>query len=395
MVGQKDKDRESSEFFIVEHIEKSKRAVSDLTRDKISDALTKDQSSIIEGFKKVHGDRYDYSKVDYQGAKTKITIICPDHGEFLTSPGSHQRGNGCPKCAGNYRYTIGYTTEEMVEEFKKVHGDRYDYSKVDYQGSHTKVTIICPDHGEVLTSPNSHLHGKDCPKCTGNYRYSTEEMVEEFKKVHGDRYDYSKVKYVNGGTKVTIICPDHGEFYLVPKSHLQKKRGCPTCTPYKYTRSQDEVIREFKRIHGDRYDYSKVKYVNGGIKVTIICKEHGEFLQTPKRHRKRGCPDCGMERVRASNLGRKASSSTRLKQSIAKRGKPPPNKLTTERVIKDFRRVHGDRYDYSKVEYETGEKKVTIICPDHGEFQQSPRSHKSGAGCRKCYDQRRQKTAKK
>jgi hypothetical protein len=308
---------------------------------------------VMKRFREVHGDKYDYSKVEYIEAKTKVTIICPKHGhgEFEQKPCNHKWGQGCPKCSVSYVPT----TEEVIEQFREVHGDKYDYSKVGYIDSKTKVTIICPKHGhgEFKQLPNSHKSGFGCPKCGGNYVPTTEEVIEQFREVHGDKYDYSKVEYIGSKTKVTIICPEHGEFEQTPSSH---KRGSDCFNCGNRVPTTEEVIEQFREVHGDKYDYSNVNYIGADTKVTIICPEHGEFKQPPSGH-KRGadCPKC------VGNV-----------------------KLTTEEIIEQFREAHGDKYDYSKVNYIDGNTKVIIICPEHGEFEQLPNSHKQGKGCFKC-----------
>ena len=126
------------------------------------------------------------------------------------------------------------TTEVFLEKAKQIHGDRYDYSKVEYKGSKNKVCIICPTHGEFWQTPNAHLCGQGCIRCghvkTSDHRkISTEEFIKRAKEIHGDFYDYSKVQYVNSGTKVCIICPVHGEFWQTPNGHINAKRGCQKC----------------------------------------------------------------------------------------------------------------------------------------------------------------------
>ena len=299
--------------------------------------------------KAVHGDKYDYSKVNYVDCNTKVTIICPSHGEFEQAPRTHLSGRGCPDCAKQRM-----TTEEFIEKAKKVHGDKYDYSKVKYVNKDTKVTIICPTHGEFEQNPRSHLTGQGCPSCGGNKKLTTEEFVERARIVHGDKYDYSKVDYVNNNTKVTIICPTHGEFEQKPSGHLTG-RGCPYCSGKKKL-TTEEFIEKARKVHGDKYDYSKVNYVDCSTKVTIICPTHGEFEQTPYWHYSGGgCPSCS---------GNK--------------------KLTTEEFVERARIVHGDKYDYSKVKYVDSNTKVTIICPTHGEFEQTPFAHLLGQGCPVC-----------
>ena len=121
--------------------------------------ITKD---FIEKAKQVHGDRYDYSKVEYKGCKEKVCIICPVHGEFLQVARIHLMGCGCKKC---HLSNETKTTEQFIAEAKKVHGDKYDYSKVEYLNSHTKICIICKKHGEFWQMPYEHLNGKGCKIC--------------------------------------------------------------------------------------------------------------------------------------------------------------------------------------------------------------------------------------
>lgn len=188
-------------------------------------------------------------------------------------------------------------TNEFIEKAKTVHSDRYDYSKVEYVNNRTKVCIICPEHGEFWQTPNHHLGGNDCPKCVHqSYKHTTESFIEAAKKVHGDRYDYSKVEYVNAHTKVCIICPEHGEFWQTPTNHM-KGRGCPKCKAAKISdmriSSRENFIKKAIKVHGYKYDYSKVNYINSSTKVCIICPEHGDFWQTPNQHlRGNGCRLC-------------------------------------------------------------------------------------------------------
>ena len=189
--------------------------------------------------------------------------------------------------------------EEFIKKAKKVHGDKYDYSKVDYINSQTKVCIICPEHGEFWQIPASHIRGYKCPEC-GNYnrgskkRISKEEFIKKAKEVHGDKYDYSKVEYINANTKVCIICPEHGEFWQEPVVHIKQKSGCPKCVGRNTT--TEEFIKKAMEVHGERYDYSKVVYTKAHNKVCIICPEHGEFWQTPAKHLLgQGCSKCGIK----------------------------------------------------------------------------------------------------
>ena len=98
------------------------------------------------------------------------------------------------------------TTQDIIKEFKKVHGDKYDYSKVDYINAKTPVIIICSEHGEFQQRSDSHKNGAGCPACSGKKKLTKENIIKQFKEVHGDTYDYSKVDYKNIDSKVSIIC---------------------------------------------------------------------------------------------------------------------------------------------------------------------------------------------
>ena len=195
------------------------------------------------------------------------------------------------------------TKEQFIEEAHKVHGDKYDYSKVEYKGVDTKVCIICPIHGEFWQTPYHHVNNKYGCKLCGYIKNRNKQLkhidkfIEEAKKVHGDKYDYSKVEYINARTKVCIICKKHGEFWQTPEKHINRKQGCNKCGVEKSSTSKIKSITKFIeeacKIHGDIYDYSKVKYKNCNKDIIIICPIHGEFLQTPHSHlQNHGCPYC-------------------------------------------------------------------------------------------------------
>lgn len=179
-----------------------------------------------------------------------------------------------------------------IQKFQEVHGDRYDYSKVEYKTTRDKIVIICKEHGEFLQTPNSHLNGRGCPQCSPQQQKPTSKCIEEFRAIHGDTYDYSLVSYTNNKTKVDIICKKHGVFPQMPFNHLNGD-GCPDCQSELRTKSLGQCIEDFKKTHGDTYNYSKVQYINCSTKVEILCKEHGSFLQRPNDHlRGNGCPKC-------------------------------------------------------------------------------------------------------
>lgn len=197
---------------------------------------------------------------------------------------------------------IKLTSDGFIEKAKDIHGDKYDYSKVEYTNSRGKVCIICQEHGEFWQCANSHLMGCGCPKCYDKIKrgkkrqHDTAWFINKSREIHGDKYDYSKTEYVNMRTKVCIICPKHGEFWQTPINHLSSN-GCNKCGREKFAENHNKGTEKFIKdailVHSDRYDYSKVEYTNARTPVCIICPEHGEFWQTPNYHLSgNGCPKC-------------------------------------------------------------------------------------------------------
>ena len=186
--------------------------------------------------------------------------------------------------------------EEFIERAKKVHGDKYDYSEVVYRDNKTKIRIICPIHGEFEQRPNNHLSGQGCPYCGGTKKLTTEEFINRAKKIHNDKYDYSKVIYTGWNNKVKIICPIHGEFEQIPFDHL-RGHGCVKCMGEEISRKKTKpytlFVEEALKKHNSKYQYDIDTYVNRNTKMKIICPIHGEFWQTPNNHlRGQGCPHC-------------------------------------------------------------------------------------------------------
>lgn len=333
-----------------------------------------------------HNGKYCYDEATYVNTHTKMRITCPNHGNFWQSPHDHLL-YGCPKCAIELRSkSLRGNLDEFVKKAKQIHGNKYDYSKVEYINSETPVTIICPVHGEFQQTPTAHLHSKGCPFCVKESKNSdkkdtSQSFIQKAISKYGDKYDYSKVEYVDCKTPVTIICSKHGEFSVKPTNFLHSLKGCPFCFQKEKEFKQIERIKEKKsiseqilqlrkkkfiekatQIHNGKYDYSKVDYINSFTKVCIICPNHGEFWQTPANHlNNHGCPECA-----------KIQNQEKLK-------------FTTETFIENAKKIHGNKYDYSKVKYINRRTPVTIICPTHGEFNQMPAMHyNEKQGCPLC-----------
>ena len=257
--------------------------------------LTTEQ--FIEKAIEVHGNRYDYSLIDYKDAKSKVSIVCRTHGQFKLSPNSHlSKRTGCRKCSDDAAsIRLRLTTEQFIEKAIAIHGDRYDYSEVDYIDSHTKVIILCSIHGQFEQTPNCHLTGAGCRTCAGCYKSNTDEFIIKSIAVHGeDKYDYSQVDYKDAKTKVNVVCRVHGSFGITPGNHLNGQ-GCTRCGHNMQIFTTEEFINAAKQFHGeDAYEYSRVCYSKMSAPVIITCKIHGDFKQTPSNHitHRQGCSFC-------------------------------------------------------------------------------------------------------
>jgi thiol-disulfide isomerase/thioredoxin len=259
------------------------------------------------------------------------------------------------------------TTSEFISDARLRHGDLYDYSLVVYVNSHAKIEIKCLKHGVFKQSPTNHLAGKGCSLChkenLPTYKLLGEErFIARSIDVHGNKYDYSNVKYKGSHEKVKIKCLKHDSFfYQSPTSHLSGN-GCSLCAKEviadKLKKTNDDFIKAAISVHGEKYDYS-TSYYNGCYgEISIRCKKHDFiFQQSPANHLSgRGCPRC--------------AGNTRL---------------TRDQFIKKASIAHGDRYSYDELEYVSCSNKVKILCKTHNYyFYQLPHSHIYGSGCPKC-----------
>ena len=261
--------------------------------------------TLINNAREIHGNKYSYDESTYVKVSEPLRIICPEHGEFWQSFHAHiNKKQGCPACGIKKRSeSKSYDFDDFLKKAKEVHGEKYIYNENDYNGYKKKMKIVCKVHGEFYQVPTHHINNKDgCPKCGLDIaknikRRSKEEFIEISKQVHGDKYDYSKVNYINSQTKVCIICPDHGEFWQVPHTHTNGT-GCPKCagdnTSKRQTKTREQFIAEANKVHNNKYDYSKVDYTGIYNHITITCPKHGDFKQVPSYHLQgNGCPTCG------------------------------------------------------------------------------------------------------
>ena len=184
------------------------------------------------------------------------------------------------------------TTQQFIDKANYIHNNKYNYSKINYINTKTKVIIICKTHGKFKQVPYGHLSKQGCPKCNHSNKINKNIFIKRANKKHNNKYDYSKINYINTKIKVIIICKIHGKFSQIPSNHLNGN-GCIKCSIRKRTLTLNQFIKKANKIHNNKYDYSKVNYINSKIKVIIICPKHGEFYQTPDTHlNNHGCSNC-------------------------------------------------------------------------------------------------------
>ena len=338
--------------------------------------------SFIEKARKIHGDKYDYSKVEYKHCTKKVCIICPEHGEFWQTPSSHLNSKiGCPKCGKNSSTNM-VSNEKFIEKAKKIHGNEYDYSKTCYLGWDKKVCIICPEHGEFWQKAGEHVARKrGCPHCAleKNINDSISKGKESFEK-YMKNYNgiYEMVgDYVDSSTKVEFRCKKHNTIFIqTPNNFRNIKTPCPECRcDLKKPKKQISHIQpDYKKIciekieqkYPNRFSFEKMDYKNRDTKVLLFDKIINEWVET-----------IPSSLLKASNIEKVVGYEK--------------TKLPTILFIEKARKVHGDKYDYTKVKYVNSKTKVCIVCHEkdeegneHGEFWQTPNDHLKECACPKC-----------
>ena len=315
-----------------------------------------------------YGDKYDLSKTIYNGKRTEITVICKEHGEFVTLPFNFLKGVGCVKC-----YQRKLHREAMIrkiEKAKKLYDNFYDYSCVDLDSDNI-VDIICPIHGKFSQRIKDHINGHKCPKCSyaemsekKKRAYSYEMLVKDGNVVHGGRYAYpiQDIKYFY--EKCKIVCPIHGEFEQKISAHIADKQGCPQCGLERFHASKKYDIKTIEQLFHDK----------NVPKITFDISSY-ESMNTPSLFH---CQVCGKDFMRPMtvflNENDKCPHCNKLKVNQEKC-------KTTREFIKQAKEIHGDIYDYSLTKYTKSRDYVEIICPEHGKFTIEANSHLQGHGC--------------
>ena len=233
-------------------------------KTKQSEAQTKDKKHYVSQFRKIHGDKYDYSLVESNGSRSKIKVICPEHGVFEVRTSHHICGNGCSVCAGNQRKT----TEQFIKEANKIHNNKYGYTKTNYVAGNKKVIITCPLHGDFSQQAMTHTNGSGCPKCFKRAGAKLIDFIECCKKNNGYGFLY------------IIRCwNDKEEFYKIGITSVSIKSRFKSKSklPYQY-----EIIHNIKDKAENVYNAEKFLhklFKNYAYQPYLIFKGYTECFQ--------------------------------------------------------------------------------------------------------------------
>lgn len=230
----------------------------------------RDILKIKEDWERIHKNKYDYSLVEYVNNKTKVKIICPEHGEFKVSPSHHLNGTGCSKCSLNYRKG----NDEYIKECSIIHNNKYDYTLTKFKNNKSNILVICPEHGQFNQNAGHHLYGSGCPSC----KQSTgEREIQKILDINNINYQKEK-KFddclSNLGYKLKF------DFYLMDYNMCIEYDGIQHFRPIEYfggiesflkTKENDNIKEEYcnknniilKRIsYNQKIDFRLNKIIN-------------------------------------------------------------------------------------------------------------------------------------
>lgn len=213
-------------------------------------------------FNLIHNNRYTYKNAIFKGVEYKITVTCPVHGNWDILPTNHLAGNGCLKC---FKEALPKTKDQFILDAIQMHGDKFDYSEVNYKTTHDKIKILCRICGySFYQNTKSHISGTGCPSCSKNQRYTTKEYIEKAKKVHNNYYSYEKTEYITANKHIKITCPIHGDFKQKAGSHLHGA-GCFACKPGGFDKTKPGRLY-YLQVNINGIIHYKIGITNGTVK---------------------------------------------------------------------------------------------------------------------------------
>lgn len=317
-----------------------------------------------------HPGKINHSKTEYTNMTSLARFECLCGSNYERKPIRMFRpgaSHGCPLCCSKGHPD---TRESFIRKAKDVYGDTYTYEQVVYISSMTLVRIGCPKGHMFSRLPNKFLQGEGCGECSGHGRTFAEFRRRSDEKYGKDTFKFQEEDYYGMTSLLQVTCPMGHKFTIDAHTHIREKSkgGCMECSrnqaSIRKSHTQEDCVTLFESTHGDRYDYSLLTYVNSTTPVTIICRIHGEFQQTPSSHiQGSGCKQCGFKQL--------ANTKTR----------------SDEEWINRARSVHGDKYAYLRVFRLIDLKNrpfFEIHCSKGHMFTQRCEHHLQGNGCPSC-----------
>lgn len=256
-----------------------------------SDSLSKRFLKFVEKSNRVHDNKYEYDQQTYKGQDYHVAILCHTHGQFLQKAYLHSSGRGCPECGKNKLKGSRLKLDDFKSRASSIHQNKYDYSDVQYSTLNDRISIICSEHGEFKQTVKLHLSGSGCKNCVfDDLRLKLDDFKSRSSSIHQNKYDYSLVDYSNLNDRISIICPEHGTFSQLARSHLDG-HGCKKCVDLSLP--IDDFVHRASSLNDKKYDYSGVKYDSIMQNVDIVCPKHGKFRQIAHNHLNGSvCPEC-------------------------------------------------------------------------------------------------------
>ncbi len=367
--------------------------------------MTSDRNTeiFIKDAREVHGSLYDYSKVNYTNSTTKVCIIDPEYGEFWQIYHNHviKKQNHPKRGIQNNTKQRSSNTEAFIKKAQKIHNNFYDYRKVEYINSNTKVVIIDKELGSFTQKPSNHLSGQGHPgrtseKVRAKTKLPFEEFVKRSKIVHGDIYNYDNTNYINNRTLVEIIDPVYGIFKVLPHLHY-KGQGHPMRTSSHISRISLSWLLSLPNATDFIIPYQEPTIILNGKKrkvdaydpITNTCYEfEGSYYHgwNGKAITNRKSYDKTLEKnqdIISAGYNLVVMWEHEWLKLVTREDwdRIPVNFDLTKIFVEKARQIHGNRFDYSKTIYTHNAVTVTIIDRESmREFQQSPNSHLSGHG---------------
>ena len=325
---------------------------------KAHNKLTQEQ--VINSFKEVHGDAFDYSKVVYVDTHTPVEVYCKKHDfTFTPTPKNHKKGSGCTQCGREAQMEKAKKDfDKFKQEMFDLYGDQYDFNNSKYVNTKTELTAICKTHGEFSKAPFSLLNGSACDECCKKQtKYNNKEMfIEEAKKVYGDKDDYTNTEIISASEKMEVVCTKHNHTFTKGIQTYLGGWGCPICSAENYRKLRaipsEEYYRRVNEKHENKYTYAGDFTTLSGV-VTFFCEEHGEQRLNANSHLiGAGCKKCEKTPIKTNK---------RTKEGYCKLANGRPTKLYFLECSKDGERFYkigktfkeiSERYTKSKMYYD-------------------------------------------